>query len=563
MKKIFTLAAAAMVGASAFGAAPMHANLVESSNYSLTPEGAQHLRTMQAQHAIKTKSDILNMGENVYTRNWATTGGEWMLMVTTEMEKLADILVFVDDQGKDFQYTFDELPYYVGDIQFYFFPTNSETYTRAVSYVAAWPTYYYYSQIFDEQTWDIPVDERNYDIVPPSKLFNQADYCHSFEECAGIGGNFDNDAGTWSYWMLLPNETFQWTSIYDGNECYTQIGSSLDFSAYDESDSFTEVTTRISLKAVEGARSYNMRIRYSGTARVQGFEHLDITLPEFGDLYLFNTGVTSSEILGEDTPFTEAFPETTQFYMFAADKLFNVWLDPAGGAFNPDKIQPNGLNVDTEAETAGHLNMVRGYLWGEPKYGNDPTLNPEGVRYTLSNIHQEYDAATDKYYPACAPVMNSFVPYGYTYAWSMDMGMQVVMDGYYERMADDSALGWGTTQGLVLNLLSVYDKNITATSTGTVHYYYDPSDITKVRDFSTVGSAEWSGVENVVADGVAAQVYARDGKIFVNADEAADVAIFTLDGKLVKSVKAAEVAVEAAKGVYVVCVGNKASKVVL
>ena len=60
-----------------------------------------------------------------------------------------------------------------------------------------------------------------------------------------------------------------------------------------------------------------------------------------------------------------------------------------------------------------------------------------------------------------------------------------------------------------------------------------------------------------------ARIIARDGMINVVAGENAPIAIFTLDGKLVKATKASEVSVEAPKGMYVVRVGNKAKKVVL
>ena len=149
---------------------------------------------------------------------------------------------------------------------------------------------------------------------------------------------------------------------------------------------------------------------------------------------------------------------------------------------------------------------------------------------------QKFAEDTQQYYTSIYPAPGRFLTKGYNANWSQIYGMECDNQNKVLTLVNDDAneIAWGTTEGF---------------------YHYDPNDMNKTRTFSSFGSLDPSEVEAIVAENNV-QVIARDGMIVVNAAEKAPVAIFTLDGKLVK-------AVEAAKGVYVVRVGDKAQKVVL
>ena len=140
--------------------------------------------------------------------------------------------------------------------------------------------------------------------------------------------------------------------------------------------------------------------------------------------------------------------------------------------------------------------------------------------------------------------------------------MRVANLGFYQQLVAPSTIQWGTNQGFVATMENPYFRYITSKGTPDIIYHYDPTDMTKTRTFTSVGTREPSAVKGVSVDSDV-KVIARDGMINVVAGENAPIAIFTLDGKLVKATKASEVSVEAPKGMYVVRVGNKAKKVVL
>lgn len=558
MKKIVTLMAAAAFGASGLMAAQFNPASLQGMKAELTPEAMQKVRAKFADMHVNGVE-----GENSYTRSWTDNqGGVWDLMLSTEGGELADALIFTDKDGNQFQYTFYEYPFYNAQLSLNYTPKGQSQSSRSANFILAWPCQYVYSQIFEHGSFDIPEDQIDRTIVTPEELMNNTQLTRVFEQ-TGYTNNWDDNAGTWGSWTILPSDKLNIQSSWDGLAMYSQDGSTLDFQAYESAESFIQMQTRVTLRqnANEGTRAASLRITYTGTGRVEGFKHVEEDLPNFGDIYLFNTGLTSSDLHGVDSGFTEKYPELTQFYLYCGDAALAVTVEESG-PFAQSKVGHMGVDVP-EGELEAHAQILYGYLFGEPKYAKDIMLDPKEAIFNVRVPWDEYDESTEEWYLAEAPVENSFVPMGYSRTWSRDYGTLFICHNNPEIAGTGASFGWGTTTGFHLEYASIYDKVMRAVAPETsVIYYYDPSDLSKKRTFSVIGTLEWTNVEEIIA-AIEGNVVARDGKITVTAAEKAPIAIYTLDGKLVKAAEATDLTVEAAKGVYVVRVGNKAQKVVL
>ncbi|MDE5957069.1 MAG: hypothetical protein K2G78_02025 [Muribaculaceae bacterium] len=554
MKKIFTLMAASALGATSLMAAPFNPAVLEDVTAKFTPEGLQKVRTNFADMKVNGVE-----GENSLTRSWTDNqGGVWNLMLTTRGQKLCETLTFKDKDGKEFQYTFPEYPFYEADLSLSYTPKGQSQVTRYGYFVLAWPSQYIYSQ----GGVDMPESEINTDIVSADELINNAGMLRNFVQNQSVI-NVDQSGNSLASWTILPSDILGIESEWDGLIMYSQNGSSIDFQAYDPSETFIQTQTRITLKQDpnEGTRSAALRITYSGTGRVEGFEHVEEMLPNFGNIYLFNTGLVSSDILGDDKGFTENFPEMTKFYFYCGDEKLGIQVDEEG-AFNESKVYHTGVDVP-EGELLEHAQIFYGYLFGEPKYAKDSQLKPTEGIFNVRYPWTAYDESTDKYYLAEAPEINSFVPMGFTASWSKDSGTILIAHNNAELTGEGSSIAWGTTDGFKMEWATIYDKVLRAVApNSTVYYYYDPKNLANKYEFSVKGDLKWDAVEEVAA-AAEANVVARDGQIAVTTAEKAPIAVYTLDGKLVKAAEGTSLNVEAAKGVYVVRVANKAQKVVL
>lgn len=549
MKKIFTVLLGLTFWVTGFSAAKVATKV---SDFHLDPQRVASLIQKEQAAALAGKK-----AETLYTRNWVdASGSEWSLELTYSG------LTILDALNEEAQAAWKDELLYLANLQLVKFNQSGNVSDGVVLYVC-WPSVYWYDQIYSytgelDANNMIPVDKRDLSIAAPSDVLNNASRCRIFEETGAI---LDMDASGVTYWGILPLSAGYGQAILNGAEATSASTESnpatFDFKSYDLEEGSMNVRFNIPLQA--GTTTRTLSGTYNGIAEVEGFEPRYVTTQQMTGIHLFNGGKISEEILGDESPFTDIFEgELTQFYLLAFPEQAQFMMGDAAKAFNPNDI---GIGF-AQSVAENDINCYQGYLFADVKYAEDTTLDPSDMTFNLKEPEWIIDELLDEGFWGQAPAANTFVSYRLGYEWSSIYGMRVANLGFYQQLVAPSTIQWGTNQGFVATMENPYFRYITSKGTPDIIYHYDPTDMTKTRTFTSVGTREPSAVKGVSVDSDV-KVIARDGMINVVAGENAPIAIFTLDGKLVKATKASEVSVEAPKGMYVVRVGNKAKKVVL
>lgn len=550
MKKIFTLIAATCIGALGLMARPLPMEQLRTLTPEMSPEGMKSITSDFA----NIHMGLIPEGEaETMTRTWTDSrGNKWGLVMVMNEQTLADVLLFPDDKGNPIHLPFEEVPFYYVEAYFTYTPANAQMATRSLDLVLAWPSMYFF------QPEDTPDDEIDWSAIGLSDFCN-SDMVRLFEQTGYLMNYSENNK--FVSWAIIPGPS----ATYDNQEYDVEDGSSVQFYSFSSEDLWIEADLNANLVAQSGAKAV-MSCKYRGAAnRVLGFEPTSTKLDNFSQVVVYNAGLISDEMLGDDTPFSEPFGEMTALYVLAGGEGFVPGQAQGGGAFARNKVGFAETNPEDD-----QFNCIQGFMFADPKYAKDTTIDPKECRFNVVVAEWEYDELLEEDYLAVAPEIDAFLQGGYTYTWSVDYGTEVAKQGYYYFPSKESNIAWGTTDGFVANMVDDYKASYFVKSTCTeIVYYYDPTDITKYRTFPAVGSLESFvnpdevAVKGVKADGFNSKVIARNGKINVVAGEKAPIAVYTLDGKLVKAAKATELSVEAPKGMYIVRVGNQAKKVVL
>ncbi|MDE7462152.1 MAG: chitobiase/beta-hexosaminidase C-terminal domain-containing protein [Muribaculaceae bacterium] len=357
--------------------------------YKITEEGRHNIKELSDRHMTKS----LLPGEELETMSYVDNNGAiWDLSILLSSKKICDMVSFGDDQGNTFHYGFDRLPYYAADFLLRVrnqYTGNNETY---VSFTACWPSYYIYEQIFtytgELENGNIPVQYRNNAPVPISRLANDPDFTNKFKECSYIGEDPISGTTRFPNWTILENAM----SNDGGNKCWidgvdamTSVkdnnGSTFTFNEYNESNKTLKCDISLSYyKLSSPIEVITKGINYEGLGRIEGFEAITENFPEFGDIHLFNVGLWDSEAFGNENPFTGSWGPFTAFYLCAGDAHLIWKVDTSAGAFNPEAIT---RQVDVaQADLDTYANSIEGYLFGDPKYARNTSLNPSGDTYT-------------------------------------------------------------------------------------------------------------------------------------------------------------------------------------
>ena len=567
MKKIFTLMASLAVGLSAMAVnGPFK---VENKEVTPNPLRLAEIRSEMNSEFNHINATEVESNDEMYTRSWTDSKGNvWILQIELYKDFVGDYFGLTYNDGT--KPTIDDLPYFPAFYMLRKLNATQDQVLDGVMFYLCWPTKYLYSQIFEwEGPWeevdgykDIPADDRDFSPVTLNELANNANGCRLFTETkAGyFDGSLDKATGYWSTWAIVNCEWMGITSMYNGSSTYATVvtdsrASTVSFSYYDKEEDSVGANNIIYMQNTNTNATVTLNADFNGLAEVEGFEARTVVTPDFGDIHVFNAGLISSEELDLDNPFSEQFDPVTAFYVVGGDPVYEWIIDPSAKAFAANKI---GIKATGDVPTS-QANVIAGYAFADEKYGSDITLDPTEMRFdiVLPVAVQDPTGA----YLSIAPAPNKFVPTGYNYEWSKEWGFECDNLGQIQSYTENAHFAWGTVDGFEMTVVTPLSRTIYSKSTGKIIYHYDPTDMQKTREFSAVGTAP-SAVKGVQAqNGV--NVIARDGMINVVAGENAPIAIFTLDGKLVKATKASEVSVEAPKGMYVVRVGNKAKKVVL
>lgn len=547
MKKIFTLAASALLGATGLMAMPSMPAELANMKYELTREAQQQIRTTAALNKVASMTD----SENVLTRSWKDhQGNTWNLFLVKWEQPLCELLSFRNQAGEIFQCTFEELPLYAVQYNLAYTPKNASNPTREANELLFWPNMNYYANATNAD------GTPDYSLVPLSELANNTRGINIFEQSQNVM-SFDSNDYVVAWGMMGLG------SSYEGASVDSADGSTLEFLSYDPNANEIHAKLDGTFKEEGGStRPYYIACDYNGQAdRVLGFESVYKSW-KFGEIHLYNAGVINSEMFDDDNPFMEEFGDVTAFYILAgADGVvFPGRVADASGAFDPSKVGPYWEQGTPTSE----MNFMMGYLFADKSYGEDLEKDPVDLKFTFKPGTPKQSQLTQTWYETNSPAPDTFVRYAYSgEEWQSIYGLEIVDGDYYYTPAHESYVEWGTTEGFYCDMLDEYSQYLTITDANQEFvYWYDPEDISKSRNVTLMGNKEVQAVEGVQAD-VNAKVVARDGKIVVNAAEKAPIAVYTLEGKLVKAAEAQNVTVEAAKGVYVVRVGNKAKKVVL
>ncbi|MDE6811724.1 MAG: hypothetical protein K2J15_05175 [Muribaculaceae bacterium] len=584
MKKITTMIAAVSLGIATMVAAPVETGV------------RTDLRVTGATDAFRKWQNNIAVGsltgtKSVETRSWVSGKNTYEVRFQLSDMPLCEMMSFDDGNGNVVNPTFDVLPYYCLQMTIYRTKEGAEIPNTLINFILAWPSEYIYSQVFDyvgelDEDNKIPVDLRNYDIVPMDELFNNPDRCRKFQESLGVGTGGDPSDGKWEYYTIVPNSVIGNPAMVDGQDAMTvideqkQIYSYVECMQFSPDDNWTQFYSYVYWSAdgsTNGLR--NLRIGsktapYDGTTDVQGFYSQVVEMPEFGDLHIFNTGAPiSSESLGDNNPFPAEFPEVSALFFTVGDKYIKWDFDPDETGdipFDRDKFTFQPIEYLPAGESLrDHANFVDGYLFADPKYSKDTSLDLEPADFVVQPV-TEVEIDNDAWYAVSAPMVNSMIPYSVgdmnnnMEAWSSEYGAALTYRNLPETCWDPSFIGWGYKEGLVINFENRFHTNYIAYSTGKIYYHYNPKNMRDYRELSPFG--ERDEVETVAADAAGVKVNAANGVISVTVSNDAEVAVYGLDGVCLKAVKAVageNVNVEAAKGVYVVKAGEKAVKVAL
>lgn len=532
MKKISTLLGTLFLGAIAASAA-----IVPTQDVQFTNEGLQKVRTKMAMNVINAQNVAEAPGTNrfSYTDN---NGVVWDL----NFSLLADDAWYnylADNTGKPLQ-SFEDFPYYMVQCLL----RNDQQKRTYILAFLSWPCIGLFQE--DEQdNWMEPLTVEQLLQTPYT----------TFKETGMVGFSEADDA------FCFLSSTFVGGCTVDGSLYYTNIDqpSTIQLVAYDSADQNMQLKTAFNFIADPNdpsSKKTSKRINYNGEAEVLGFQHLDYLI-DYETVHIFNGGMIDSD---SAELFNTEWGPFRQYCISACKKGCQTYLADGAKAYTTEDI----LQSVTKNE-ASNYNWVFGPLFSaassEKPYDTWSMLAPE----------REYSAEWG-WLDITTPIAGSFVPFGYVtdvYPWSEEpnkggFGVEVVMNAKYEILQEGSTISVGTPEGLVITGDDSYGNTYVGSFTGNITYHPNPENMQETVDLPAVGDN--NAVKDLFNEASSVRVNAANGAISVNSEKAANVEIFSVGGAKVaaKSVKGGNtVSFPAAKGIYLVKVGNVVKKVIL
>lgn len=588
MKKLFTLASV-MLALTATAAPKMHS--LEGAV--LNPEAQQRMATnlalLQNNQIESIEGDVIAK-RTYYVGNWEYD----LSMIVTG--NFIDMVSF-----QQWDPTFDDLPtkaveYY---LQGYNTATSKET---AIAILVGWPTRYYEQLMTWEGPWeevrdddgeinyDIPVADRNYEIVPiaemlpgnplaarimatgyASPLTRNAETADERQwagpyswPCLGFNGLQENGADI----TLTSDWSFE---NQNGDTTFVEIQ---DYS-YDSDSDEEYILASNHFYFTKGVNKSNLDLEYDGTFVSNGFIPRDYNI-EVAEMHLFNAGnLTEDNSLFYEMP--EDGNELQQYLMMFTNSEATVGVSKndsesvtADPTFENCCVDNNYWRFFLASQDSDISKMFfgKGYLFSAE--GAAPTSCQwnlaEAENHTFQILGK--DVEVEDY---LIPEANMFVQYGLTGAngnrsgWASDYGTwtnkgnQLMLSAFSNGIMANS-----TPEGFMVSYMTKNNDTVHFTFNQPIVYHSNYDDTTQYEDLSPVGDFT-PNTDSVKAlfnnNGV--KVSARNGMIFVESMNAENVMVYSLNGGLVKASNGRNVIVNAPKGMYIVKVGKEVRKVVL
>lgn len=601
MKKIFTIASAALLAASAT-AAPK----AESLKAEMTVEAQQQFATNIARIQ---NGEIESIDGEIIGKRSCQIGNIIYDAYAIKTGKVCDFISFRDSNGELVQKTWDEMPLYA--VEYCISGTNATTGKDSGTTVALmlfWPSEYYRQMFTWDGSWDeitypsgyveyvVPVEDRNYDIVPFEDVVGQNSemaapfyYTGFVDPFAYLAENEKNYTGIENYQcMPYGGLTYQGSDIsidsdYDINTMSGNRVTQVTFQEYDPEDEYMLIDNKFYFVYDSNNTNGQFLMTYDGEGFTKGFttKVYDINLPAF---HIFNAG-----LLDEDNnkfyEYTDNEEPLQQYYIkFGNDQLVGIGLGQAED--NPAVMQdieedPSFENVILDKDYYKYL-VGEGFEEAKSFYGYSylfsaaeqaPTNCQWNIKYATSHTYGS-GMTVDDYLVPTPGMFVSYMEYANAdknvrSAWAKSYGFVLIQCGKYllEPASEGAYIANNTVNGLEIR----YNDNVgNVVNMHAEEYVYHPNanDVRIEETVSALGTFEpdRSSVAELFGTKGGVKVGARNGMISIDSMEAGNVAVYTMDGALVNAARVngnSTVNIPAAKGMYIVKVGNETRKVVL
>lgn len=604
MKKIYMLLTALLIGVAAASAAQPKVKTDYKPMY-FTEEGAKLVK--QIAHTRVDQADLsklsIDPSHNIETTRGYYQQGNYLYRWTMSLDRdqrWCDLLYFINDEGEEDHYTFEEFPFYLVWFNMTLWDAHNYKEMAVIPQFGFWPCYYFFSQQFESLT-EIPEEERNYDCVLPKDMCNPYEIVPGVKSCSkfqerplvngglGVSPEIDTTTGTYAFWCIA-NQDFM-ISVTEADatvvyreftgtlECTATRASNFTFTSLSENNNLTMNYTAFPLVYNSNgiSQSYPIYARnFDGLAKINAFELKTIDYP-IKKLHIFNAGEDSSAILGSllDPYMVEKWGPLKRYFMYGfSNDLMDVVLESKDPKFDSDNLKVAFVDGVEENDMLNPDNLE--YFFGslfsdlssEKPYDywrvQSPTykIDPEwGVQLTM---HPEAHT--------CMPVYD-LVPDDIAAAekkdnlkhpdpdWTKRDAVVTYLEGNLVYMMPGSYIACGTPEGFVINGTDQYHNTVRGTFTDQIYYHGDPNDCMKYELISPVGTV---GVNETVASN--SIISGAQGQLLVLLEKSAPVAVYNLNGQQVFSGNATAgmpLNIELPGGFYVVKAGKETKKVVL
>lgn len=591
MKKIYALAAA-MLACGSMLAAPVQSKVQfdESMRKAvMTPEGEALMRAESAYNDYIDANNIERPGTQKYAYTDPITGKTWNVRVEV-----------YGQWTENFNFTSDHIGYYCCKLRVQLYTGSGNNYTRMV-HMLLYPRVDLYKQEYWSQVFGAEIaKDLQEGMAVPLQCWDNSTFVNQFKQ---VFSNRTGDVTKFvcpkaateanSFYLVSENDglaiinantplsngkkywednlSMGWAQVNNNQEqtgCVGE-GSSLKFSNYDGETNSIDIPFVGNVVNASNTKTFIYDVKYSGEAKILGFQpYKEVALSE---MHLVYKG-EKSDANNENYDGVEWGP-LAQYEVYGAGEGF-TWSnwdgsqagDPIPALYRTGDSQlvtyfqgvlysPAG---NTDAQGKWNLKMYDSEQ--NPISGDfEAVAGPTAWTSPMGSLKMAFSGAEGL---SCGVEGDNWWMQGSNYPKEgANVGTYVLSGG-----EKGSGIQGYSSYTTILNMNLPQGKNII--------YHYDANDITKTKTIANFGSVEspedWKkpkGVTSIFADNdVKANVVTENGKIIVTVDADTMIAVYNMAGMVVKNVKAVKgqtVVIDAANGLYIVRVGNKAAKVIL